>query len=489
MAITFNQIPVGTRVPVFFVEIDNTQAVQGLSIQEYNAIIVGQKLAAGTKAEGDVDLVTSGDQAKQFYGNGSILAQQVEAFLANNQSTSLTCVPLADAGGSAAAAGDLDFTGSVATAAGTLFLYLGGRRYQLGVALSDTAATIATAAVALVNADVDRVVDLVDLTDNASVTARNAGEAGNDIDIRVNFFAGEELPAGVTLAITAMAGGTGNPDIDTAIGALDTDKQYHIWAHPWLDASNLGKLEAELSDRFGPVRQLDGNAFGAKRDSFSNLTVLGNARNSPHSTIVDSRGPSNPWEMAAGAAGVVALQGQIDPARPFQTLSIAGVLGEQEAERRTFNERDMLLKDGIASVNTDTGGVVRIERMITTFQLNPLGAPDTSFLDVNTMLTLSFLRFSLRNRFRLRYPRHKLGSDGLRTGPGQAILTPIIAKAEVVSLFREWEDIGLVEGADQFKRDLVVERNSSDPNRLDLLLNPDLLNQFRVGSAQIAFRL
>jgi phage tail sheath gpL-like len=35
----------------------------------------------------------------------------------------------------------------------------------------------------------------------------------------------------------------------------------------------------------------------------------------------------------------------------------------------------------------------------------------------------------------------------------------------------------------------VVERNAADPNRLDFLLPPDLINGFIVGAANIQFRL
>jgi phage tail sheath gpL-like len=51
------------------------------------------------------------------------------------------------------------------------------------------------------------------------------------------------------------------------------------------------------------------------------------------------------------------------------------------------------------------------------------------------------------------------------------------------------ETLGLVENIEQFKTDLIVERNVQDPNRLDFLLPPDLVNQFIVGAAQIQFRL
>ena len=100
-----------------------------------------------------------------------------------------------------------------------------------------------------------------------------------------------------------------------------------------------------------------------------------------------------------------------------------------------------------------------------------------------------YLRFTFRNRILARYPRHKLANDGTRFGAGQKIITPKLGKAEAVAWFREMEELGLVENFDQFKTDLVVERPSTDPNRLNFLLPPDLINQFVVGAASIQFRL
>lgn len=88
-----------------------------------------------------------------------------------------------------------------------------------------------------------------------------------------------------------------------------------------------------------------------------------------------------------------------------------------------------------------------------------------------------------------KYPRHKLADDGTRFGAGQAVITPKIGKAEAIAKFREWEELGLVENADQFKRDLIVERNATDRNRLDFMLPPDLINQALVFGTQIGFLL
>jgi phage tail sheath gpL-like len=89
----------------------------------------------------------------------------------------------------------------------------------------------------------------------------------------------------------------------------------------------------------------------------------------------------------------------------------------------------------------------------------------------------------------LRFPRHKLADDGARFGSGQAVVTPKIMAAEALAWFRELEELGIVEDFAAFKVALVVERNATDPNRLDILLPPDLVNQLLVAATQVQFLL
>ena len=69
------------------------------------------------------------------------------------------------------------------------------------------------------------------------------------------------------------------------------------------------------------------------------------------------------------------------------------------------------------------------------------------------------------------------------------MVTPNTIRAEIVSLAYDWADLGLVENIDQFSEDLVVERNLTDRTRVDVILPPDLVNQFRVFAASIQFIL
>jgi phage tail sheath gpL-like len=70
-------------------------------------------------------------------------------------------------------------------------------------------------------------------------------------------------------------------------------------------------------------------------------------------------------------------------------------------------------------------------------------------------------------------------------------MTPALGRAEAVAWFLDMATVSPVvfdpSTLAQFKEDLVVEINGSDPNRLDFLLPPDLINELVVTAAKIQF--
>lgn len=490
MTISFNQVPSALRVPLFYAEFDNSRAVQGGATQEYRTLLIGNKLSSGTKAALTLQRITSAEQGAEYFGAGSILADMIAAHLKNNSIHPLYCVGLDDLLAGVKAVGKIAFSGTP-TKAGTASFLVGGRNYKIGVSLTSTPITLAAALVAAINADSSSVVDAVvngTNTNEVDLTAKNKGEFGNEIDIRHSHYPGEEMPAGVSVAITAMASGAGNPDVDSVWPVIGDD-QYILVVTPYLDSQNLGKVEAQLAVHFGPTKQNDGYGIYAKRASFGSLVTLGQSRNSQFSTIMGMKGPSNPWAMAAAMAGMIASSASIDPARPFQTLTLAGIIAPSKTEVFTFEERNQLLFEGISTYYVDAGGSVTLETIITTYKKNAFNSPDISYMYLNTLLTLSYIRFDLKARLTSRFPRHKLANDGTRFAPGQAVVTPKVIKAEIVTKFQEWEEKALVEGFSQFKNDLIVERNKDNPNRVDVLMSPDLVNQLQVLGVKIQFLL
>ena len=46
---------------------------------------------------------------------------------------------------------------------------------------------------------------------------------------------------------------------------------------------------------------------------------------------------------------------------------------------------------------------------------------------------------------------------------------------------------GLIEDITQFKTDLVVQIDANDPNRVNVLSSPNLVNQLRIFAEQVQF--
>ena len=487
--IAFNSVPSTGRVPFVYVEFDNTGAVLGPVQQQYSALMIGQRAAAAPIAAAVPTLVTSLEQAETYFGVDSQIAQMARVWFANNTVTPLTICALDDLVAGVTASGSIAFTGP-ATAAGVLSVYIGGQLIQVGVTAGMTGAQVATALYNAVNALATcPVVATNGTAGTTTLTCNWKGETGNDIDIRRNYSSGDSTPAGIAATITPMASGAGNPVISAAITAIG-DVPYNIIINPLTDTTNVALLKTEMDRRAGPVLQIDGMVFMAKSATVGNLSTFGNAQNSQWFCAMGVyKMPSPAYEMAAGVAAVAAYYGNIDQARPFQTLPIAGIYAPAIVDRFLMTDQDVILRDGISTYKVDSDGTVRIQRLVTMYQTNPAGAPDVSYLDINTMLTLSYLRYSTRNMILTKYPRCKLADDGIRYNPAQAVVTPKLMKAELIALCQGWVDLGLVEGLADFKAGLIVERNATDRNRLDILLTPNLMNQFMIAGVQIRFIL
>ncbi|MDO4560815.1 MAG: phage tail sheath subtilisin-like domain-containing protein [bacterium] len=490
MSISFDNIPTTLRVPWCYIEFDNSRAVQGDADQPYTVLLVGQKLSGGSAPADTPVMITSEAQAKALFGAGSMLSMIVNAFRKTDSFTETWALPLEDDANGVAATGTLAFTGEC-TAAGTLTLYVSGIRFTVGIKAGDAAAAIATAVAAAINAKTELPVSAAAASGSVTVTCKWKGLTGNDIDLRQNYYSDEETPAGVSLNITAMSGGTANPSVENGLAAMGDNVHYNIIVFPYTDGANLRLLDEELDDRWGPLRQLEGLAFTGKRGTVSELGTFGNGNNTQNLCVIHGEGvPNAPFEIAATAAGLASYYGNIDPARPFQTLTLTGILAPEIEERFTLQERNTLLYDGISTWKVDDASEVRAERFITTYKKNGAGADDRSYLDINTPLTLGRLRYSLRNFLLLRYPRHKLSSgDITQFGAGQAIATPDSVKGDIIAWYQRQVVRGLAEDIETFKSGLIVERNANDECRLDILLTPDVVNQLRVFAAKMQFIL
>jgi len=492
MSISFDGIPDDLRIPLCFVEFDNSQAVKGTPTTEYKVLALGQMLSTG-KAEPLVPvLVTSADQATDLFGQGSMLDHMFGYLTkANSALLEVWAIPLEDDAAGVAAAGAVTI-GGLATRAGVLNLYVAGTRVRIAVASGAAPATVATALAAAITAKTALpVTAAVDATDTAKVviTCRWKGATGNDLDLRLNYYAGEELPAGLTATITAMTNGAANPDVADAIAAFG-DEWWRAIIMPYTDTANLDALQTEMEDRWGPLRQKDGQVWCAYRGTLAASGTFGNTRNHQlFSCMGTNAAPEPPYVWAAVYAAKAAGRLKTDPARPLTGMVLTGLKPPAVGVRWIDSERNILLWDGIATFTVSAAGECCIEHEITMYRKNSFGLDDPSYLDVQTPATLGYRRYATRARITQKWPDYKLANDGTVYGEGQAIVTPSVIRDELLVLFKELILKGLVEDYDSYKDTLVVERNADNQNRVDVLEKPDLVNQLRMVAILTQFKV
>ena len=491
MPMSFNEIPINLLTPGAVLEIDNSRAIPGQVNLRQKILVIGPMLSSGTATAATLVRIFNQKMADDYFGVGSILAAMIKAVMKNTAGVDLFAMGLADEEGAAAASGTITVTGP-ASANGTIALYINDRKINVPVLNGDSANTIASAINSKLNTEPELPVTSSVTTNVVTLAAKNKGTLGNQMVITHSFLgkaAGEALPSGVGLTITALSAGATDPNLATAIAALSEETFDHI-VQPFTDTTSLTALKTEMDSRWSAARMLYGHSYAAKKETLSNLSTFATLLNQRNLTVMGFTGSLTPsWIWASAYGGQSAWSLSIDPARTLQTLPLVGVMAPKAEDRFTLEEQNVLLGLGIATFTVDDDGTVRIQRAVTTYKKNVANVPDPSYRDTETLATLQRLAQEVRIRIALKFPRVKLAPNGSRIGFGQALVTPNDIRAELVALFSEWEERGLVHDFAQFKQDLRVDINADDPNRVDVLLPPNLVNQLRITAIQLQFRL
>jgi len=503
MPVSFSNIPSNWRQPLYWVEIDPSKA--GLPVFRLPALLVGIKTSVGTAPVDTPVPVASSAQGDSLFGVGSHLAHICRAFFRNNAAQETWALPVAEAAGGTAATGTITFVGT-ATAAGQIDLYIGGHHIQVIAAAGDVAASIATNFKAACDKDVTLpFTAATPVAAATTMTCKWKGISGNDIIMSDSYYngpGGESLPPGITITYSnpttggggTFSGGAGVPIFTAGIAALGEMEAEYVCL-PFTDSTSLLAWETEYgfsdSGRWGWMRQKFGSIWSAFRGTYATCLTFGQGRNTPQTSImaVEALMPSPIWDVAAAYTAKAARGYTNDPARPLQSLHLDGILPARRQNRFLMSELNSLSLNGMATQRTESDNVPMIARETTTYQKNLYGYADDAYTDATTLATLARLLRNQRQAITSKFPRHKIADDGTRFGAGQAIVTPMSIKAELVSQYRIDEFNGLVENAQAFKANLIVERDSNDPTRVNVLYPPDLINGLRLFAVLAQFRL
>ncbi len=486
--ISFNNVPIGTRVPFTFVEFDGSNANGTATAQAYKVLMLGQKLDSGSAVAEVPYIVASTAQAIELFGKGSMLHNMVDVFFKNNDATELHVMSFKDPDKATPAQWKFTFDPALdkATKADQLTLNIAGEILQFDTTPDMKLAELLSTIASKVTSQESLPVTVAATANEITFISKHKADIANQIVIELsqgsNFQLKDPTPK------TKATNGQGI-SLSTAFSKI-SDTHYNFIINPYETADVIKFLEGELVQRFSPSRALEAIAISAVSGKQGEVSKFLETKTSPHTVYIATATSQSPGYLWASAlTAVTAYYGNLDTARPFQTLPILGVVPPQREDQFTMQDRNVLLSRGASTFTVDSGDNVRIERLVTTYK-NSNAPNDMAYVSLNTLLTLSFIRFSIRSYFSRKYPRCKLASDAIRLPAGASVMTPSLMKAELVCLFRTWEtELGIVENVDQFKNDLICEINQRDKTRLDVSLTPKLVSQFCILGVKVGFLL
>lgn len=487
MSVYFKNIPANLRAPFFYAEF---QAAGTPYQNNARLLLIGQMTTSGGNAgvatANQAYLMKDGTE-ETLFGKGSMLAEMYKVARDNAPVQEIWCAGLADLAGGVKAAGTITVASAPPATAGLMGIWIAGIRLRVSVVTSDTNATIATKIAAAINAVTALPVTAVvngGNTAQVDVTAKHKGEAGNTILMDLGLVTEEGNLGAKHLTLVQLTGGSGDPDVSLVLDNL-SDEEFDWIAGPYVSTASMTKFEDFLNDtsgRWSYAKQLYGHYLTSMAGSVGTLSSFGNARNSQHCSVLAANKFRTPSHINAAALGaVVARDLQAPPllSSPLQTVELRGVKGPLAvSDRLNLADQQTLLYDGLSTYTVDRAGKVRLSRVVTMYQSNDWGDLDATYLDIETMAQSMYgIRF-IRQACTNQHGRKGLVDDN----PGRVanLVTPNDIKATIIHAYQDLVALGVFENPDIFARDLIVERDLTDANRVNASMPLDHVNQLRI---------
>lgn len=419
MTIDANSLAAGN-----FVSAQNTVFQPGVLVLQRKIVIIGSydpaKLAV---VDNQPKRVFSAEAVGAEFGFGFMLHRLAEWVFKGNRNVETWVVPQPEDVAAVAADGKISVTGP-ATEDGSFTIELAGQNFATIQVLSgETGTQIAAKILAALNAasssiPTTQVLDGVNDFE-VNLTSKSKGTYGNEIDISLNLDGGE-LPAGVAIAITAMANGATNPDIQDALNALGTDdnqnsEHFTGLVHGYgfetatLDKISLYNGEGNLfSGNYAkevgrPFRSLVGDT-GVQEAALAALIVLTNDRKQDRTNgVLAAPGSQNhPSEIAALA---IALMEYINNGRAEQTYideALSEVRLGDDADRWTnkYDNRDAAVKAGISPTLVKSG-VLTLQNVVSFYRPDDVPVNSNGFRSMRNISIIQNLVNSQKLRFEL----------------------------------------------------------------------------------------
>lgn len=493
MSVSFDNIPgSGLIAPLFAFEVTSGGEYES----ERRAVLGGFITDGATLAEGAMQICTSLEEATLLAGDGSMLREMYRIFAQNAPTMQVWLSPIAETG----VKGTWTLTvGSPPAAGGTGVVEIGGEAVEVSIGAGDTATTVATALAAAINAYFNRLTGAqlqVTATSSAAVvtaTARHAGAVFADYDITVPSTTDGNAFDGV-LTVAAGTAPTGSPNLTNFLATIGEDEASFIIV-PFGDSTNLDRAATALDDasgRWAYSKQNYGHYWTIAKGTTGELTTIGLARNNRHETIISRYAgtPQPSWVQLAGMVAAVAPWLADDTNGNVSRNQTGKVVSGLKPPRSRANwpgypTRNALLAAGISTWKVNASGQVVIDKLITTYQRNSADQPDVVFRDVQALYQLMAGLSIIRADLSFEHGQKALADDN----PSNlaSISTAKDIKATLVHSYQKCVDRGIFENSKGFGERLIVERDTGNSNRVNVLAPIDRVNALDVlaGNAKL----
>lgn len=489
MAVGFNLIPGNIRAPIFAFEINSGGQFENVS----RFLLVGHANAGSSLAANVPVRCNNVEEAVALAGRGSMLTEMLIGTRLNAPAQDVWLLRVEDVGSAEVRTITVS---NVPASGGYAVLLVGDEAVALTINAGDTVNAVAAAIASAINAYQNPLTKsglpytAVSAAGVVTLTARHKGVIFSTVDLSVPVVTGGNAFAGV-LAFATMTPGTGSPDLSAGLASLGDDPFDWILS-PFSDTANLARYQSVLSDtagRWAWSRQSYGHVFTTVTDTTSNLTTLGLSIDNRHITMIPRlAGAGNgtlPWVfLAALIARVIPWlsAGDLGDVSRNQTgLVVEGVSAPRDRSK-WFNDyatRDAFLGTGLSTWTVRTDGRVTIDKLVTMQRTDGSGNVDTTFRDVQAIGQLIYALRYFRERLHAEHGRKAIADSN----PGNlASITTVVDIANTfIAAYRSMP--GVLENSAEFVRQLDVQRNVSNPNRVDVYAPLDRINPLDVIAA------
>lgn len=395
-----------------------------------------------------------------------------------------TFYPLEAAGTGVAAVFDVTPAGT-ATAQGVFYVKVNNiRSTAIVMAVGDTVADFIAAAIPAVNAVLQQPVIASDGTTTLTLTSKWSGASGNDIEIEIE----GPTDVGLSFSVAATTAGAVNPDVDAALAQVG-----NVWETLIIncmdvaDTTTLDKFKTFGEGRRGALVHKPCNVIsGSNATTVSAATTVSDARKTDliNVQITAPSCKNLPFVIAADAVRRIAVRANNNPPYDYGSLKLDQLVAGPDGDQWDNNQRDEAVKKG-ASTTLVKDGVINLQDVVTFYHPTGEELPPYRFLvDMVRLMNITYnVDIVISNPD---WDGAPLIPDFQATTNPNAI-SPKVVKAALKAMTDGLAQDAIVSDPKTISDNTLVEINSDNPKRLDVVYPPNLSGNSNIFSADLKF--